>query len=473
MVNMLPNNPQKPKDVLNKNGNKSPQFIAATSASFAAFSTGTILGWTSQISPQLLNGEYGFPINENQLGWIGSLTSLGAAFLCLFIGPLCDLIGRKPTKLLMVIPLILGWGLIAWAENVEMLYVGRFLTGMIGGASLVTAPLYCSEISENKIRGTLGCLTQLMISFGLFFDVIIGKYADIKTYTLCCFGVPFVFIAFFIFMPETPVYYLKKNNVEEARKVLLKLRGNNYDIETEIIEIKQSLDLSRGNNFIQTIKDASTRSSTRKAFLITFGLMSFRFLCGVDSITAFTSYIFLNANENFDPEIGPIILVAIQVIFGVIQSSVVDKIGRRILLLPSQIAIAISLTAVAVGFLLKNQNLVDETALEIINFIPLIALGVFYVGFAMGLAPIPLMLNAEINPQETKSLVSSFNNCWGWLLAFAITKSFLPIQEGIGPEGAFFIYAGFTFLGALFIWVFVPETKGKSNEEIQAILIKR
>ncbi|GJQ74424.1 hypothetical protein Trydic_g21294 [Trypoxylus dichotomus] len=453
-----------------RKGGRSFQIFAAFAASISAFSLGNVIGWTSQISAKMTEGEMGFEITTDQLGWIGSLSAIGAAFMALLIGYICDKIGRKLTKLLLVFPMASGWALLVWPSSVPMLYVGRMLTGMSMGAFMVTNPVYINEITQKEIRGILGSLTQLFISGGILFDAIVGKFASIQHYTLYCFVVPLIFGCVFVFMPETPIYYLRKGEEEAAEKVLRKLRPEDYDIEAEIENLKSSLSMQQEGNSFQTFKDSwRTHPSTRLAFYITLVLMILRVLCGIDAITVYTSLIFRNATD-FDPSLGTIIVISIQSLVGIFQSAIIDRVGRKILLLISQILISISLLAVGISFLLKSRNIVSSDAHETLDALALSALSIYSVGFSLGIAPIPLILNAELNPPETKSLVSSFNTFTSWLVIFGVTKSFLVMEEGWGIESAFLLFGVLSLLGVLFVIVFVPETKGKSHKEIRETL---
>lgn len=183
-----------------------PQYIAALAAAGGAFAAGTLLGWTSPAQVRLTSGEYGFPVDDNAFSWIGSAMTLGAAFICIPIGFLINLIGRKLTMLLLVLPFTLGWCLLIWAQNVEMMYTARFILGISGGAFCVTAPMYTGEIAEKDIRGSLGSFFQLMITAGILFVYAVGAGLDVFWLSIVCGIIPLVFGAIFVFMPESPTY---------------------------------------------------------------------------------------------------------------------------------------------------------------------------------------------------------------------------------------------------------------------------
>lgn len=165
--------------------------------------------------------------------------------------------------------------------------------------------------------------------------------------------------------------------------------------------------------------------------------------------------------------------MAVQLTIGILQSLIVDRVGRRILLVISEIVVSMCLLTVGLCFLLKNRDIIEEESYIIADYLALAALAVYLIGFSLGIAPIPLMLNAELNPPETKSLVASFTTFCSWLTVFVVTKTFLLIDEAIGVESAFLIYGLLSACGIVFVLAMVPETKGKTSEEIRILLGKR
>lgn len=183
---------------------KWPQYIAALSATGGALAAGTALGWTSPANPKLQNGtdpRYDFTLTEDQLSWVGSSLNLGAAAVCIPIGFLINLIGRKWSMLSLVIPFTIGWGLIIWAQNVAMMITARVFIGIAGGAFCVAAPLYIGETAQKEIRGTLGSYFQLMITIGILFVYAVGAGVDVFLLSIICGVIPLVFGLIFFFMP--------------------------------------------------------------------------------------------------------------------------------------------------------------------------------------------------------------------------------------------------------------------------------
>lgn len=436
-------------------------------ASLAALSTGTVLGWTAQISQTLLDGDLGFSVTEDELGWIGSFMSLGAASLSLFIGNIAGDFGTKRTMLLMVIVITVGWILLIWASSVVMLYLGRFITGMVGGAFCVTVPLYTNEISEKEIRGSLGCFTQLMISLGILFATIVGKFLSITDYTIVCGVLPLIFGCIFVFMPETPAYLLRHNNREAAKASLKKLRGRHYNFDAELKEIEINLEETRKTEGIAKLKEHFKKQAIQRACFVGVGIMFFKVVCGIDAITTYLSLTLETAEMDIDVQYGTIIFSFIQAVCAVLQIFVVDRVGRRVLLLFSQILMAVCLFLAATAFLLTTHEIAE---ISFINYVPLLAFCLFTVGFSMGTGPIPFMMCAEIFPSDIRNYMTSFCTFWVWLLTFVVVKVFMVMSTSFGAYSCFFMFAGLSTVGIFFVYFYVPETKGLTHAQIQSKL---
>ncbi|XP_073839129.1 solute carrier family 2 member nebulosa isoform X2 [Musca autumnalis] len=438
-----------------------PQYIAALSAAGGAFAAGTLLGWTSPAQVPLRDGEYGFPVSESAFSWVGSAMTLGAAFICIPIGFLINLIGRKLTMLLLVLPFTLGWCLLIWAQNVEMMYAARFLLGISGGAFCVTAPMYTGEIAQKEIRGTLGSFFQLMITAGILFVYAIGAGLDVFWMSVVCGLLPLVFGAIFVFMPESPTYLVSKNKNESAIKSIQWLRGKEYDYKVEIEELKETERKIKENPV--SIGSALTRRVTIKALCISLGLMFFQQLCGINAVIFYSTDIFRDADTGIDANLSTIVVGIMQVIATFVSVMVVDKLGRRLLLLASASVMALSTIAMGVYFYMKENG----DSVESLGWLPVCSLCVFIIMFSIGFGPVPWLMMGELFASDIKGVAGSIAGTSNWVLAFIVTKTFVNLKEALGSGPTFWLFAGITIVGAVFVFVFVPETKGKSLNEIQ------
>lgn len=174
-----------------------------------AFGTG--VAWSSPTGPKLIKGyEYGFKITDEQFSWVGSAMTLGAGSVCILTGYLINLIGRKTTMLLIVIPFTLGWALIIFAQNITMMIIGRALLGVSSGGICVAAPMYTGEIAEKDIRGMLCSLFQLLITVGILFVYVVGAFVTTFWLSVICASIPLIFGILVLFCPESPTYLVSR-----------------------------------------------------------------------------------------------------------------------------------------------------------------------------------------------------------------------------------------------------------------------
>ncbi|XP_050535988.1 facilitated trehalose transporter Tret1-like isoform X2 [Daktulosphaira vitifoliae] len=440
------------------------QYLAALIATIGGFIAGTTLGWTSPTGELLKNGQYPFTVTEDDLSWIGSCMPLGAMFGCLLTGWLVDKLGRKNMMLLLVVPCLIGWAMIIWAESVLSMCLGRVLTGFASGAYSIIVPLYTSEIAEKEIRGTLGTYFQLQIVTGILFTYVAGKYLDVFGLSIACAVFPIVYACLIILIPETPVFHLMKGNVEKARSSLRYFRGPYGLVDQELSEMHDSLEKTERER-ISIVKAFQTTPAKRGLF-IGLGVMLLQQFSGCNAVIFYATNIFTAAGSNMKASTSTIIVGVMSVVATYISTLVVDKLGRKILLLSSALVMGICTALIGVFFYLQNSNY-DVTS---IGFIPLISLCIFIILFSFGFGPIPWMLIGEIFPAQIKGTACSIACLSNWFFAYLVTKFYSSLVASIYIYNTFWLFTMFSIFGVFFVIFIVPETKGKSMDEIQEML---
>jgi MFS family permease len=271
---------------------KWPQFAAGLSAAGGAFIVGVALGWPSPAGPRLVNNDKDyFEIDKTLFDWAASIITIGCAISCLPIGFLMQKFGRKWTMLAMAIPFVIGWGYITFAPTFSMIFFGRILLGVAGGAFCVSAPQYAAEISEKEIRGTVGSFCVLLINAGILFVYIIGATMTVFWMNVVCMILPAVFGFIFFFMPESPVFLVAQNRDEEAIKAYKWLRGEHYDPQDEMEELKRELEEIQAENV--PFREVLRRKGAQKALFIGFGLMFFQQFSGINVVIFYSKNIFM------------------------------------------------------------------------------------------------------------------------------------------------------------------------------------
>lgn len=360
--------------------------IESITATGGAFAAGVTLGWSAMIEDKLTKSteEYPFPISKDEFGTLSSIVPLGAALVCLVIGVIIQAFGRKTSMLFLVLPFTVGWGLVTFASSVLMITIGRFILGVAGGAFCVAAPTYTAEIAEARVRGTLGSYFQLMLVIGVVFAYIVSTLASVFVLNLICAMIPFVFGAVFIFMPESPSYLISKGRKDAAAKSLKRLRGDQYDYSAELAKLQAQCEADKKNKV--SLSAALSRPATKKALFISLSLMFFQQMSGINAIIFYTGKIFRDANTGIDEGLATIIVGVMQVVAVFVSSLIVDKAGRRLLLLPSVIVMCICHVILGAYFIIGSN---DKDAVSSLGFIPVAMVCIFVVLFSLGMGPIP------------------------------------------------------------------------------------
>lgn len=268
-----------------------PQVIAALIAAGGALITGTVMGWSSQLHSPLVNhSTYNFNITYEEFTWMGSILNLGAASTCIPTAYMCDAIGRKYSMMALTAPFLLGWALVCGAIYPIMVILGRFVLGMGCGGFCVAAPMYTVEISSKNIRGLLGTFFQLMITIGILLSNILGAYFKLLVFHLTCLVLTSILVVLFIFLPETPTYYVSIGNDEKAEKSIRRLRGKHFDTTTEITGLKDEQEAIKAADIGEF--QSLCQAYGLKSLFIGMGLMFFQQVSGMRAVIFYASVIF-------------------------------------------------------------------------------------------------------------------------------------------------------------------------------------
>ncbi|XP_069700469.1 facilitated trehalose transporter Tret1-like [Periplaneta americana] len=459
------------------------QYLAASLAAIGAMCAGTLEGWTSPALPYL-QGNYteGDVISDDEASWIGSLAPLGALVGALPAGFLADMFGRRRVLLMLTVPFAVGWVITVLADrSVCLLYTARIIIGLATGASTVVIPVYNEEISETNVRGELGSYLDISLTLGILYVYAIGAFVPYIWLCIACGVIPILYGATFFWMPESPMYLLSKGKSAEAEKSLRWLRNTqmldsptNPTIDAELQDMwslvkKEDCDncyvqeSSRWAAFKQLISNVSYKSPTFKTVTVVVGLMLLQQLSGINAVIFYTVDIFQDAGSSLSPYYCTLILGVVQVAFTYIAALLVDRLGRRVLLLFSNTVMAISLLVLAVFFFYKEAGFDMHSW----TWIPLAALNLYIVSFSLGIGPIPWIMMVELATIETKGWVSSLGVSVNWAMVFVMTKLFVVMSNNLGQAATYGILCLVCVFGSFFVVFCVPETKGKTREEIQ------
>ncbi|XP_050506632.1 facilitated trehalose transporter Tret1-like [Diabrotica virgifera virgifera] len=445
-------------------------YIAASAANIATFICGTALGWTSPEIPLLKNittSPLDHELSVSEEGWIGSFLPLAAAIGPIGGGILANLIGRKKTILMGAIPFLAAFALNIFAQSVLLFYLSRFICGFGVGIIFTAMPMYIGEISDNETRGTLGSFLQLFAVLGLLFSYALGPFISIKMFNIILVCIPFIFVVlFFFFIPESPYYLIQSGKIEEAITALSKFRGMERKFaekEAETVKLQVENDLENKGG----LRTILTSVGLRKALIIAFSLLAAQQLSGINIVLFYTQNIFTDAGVSLAPEICTIIVGIVQIVASAATPLLVDRCGKRFLLMLSGLGMALSHSVLAFFFYMKDDCQKDISNLA---WLPIVGVIVYIITYCLGFGPLPWAVLGEIFPGNVKSVASSASASFCWILGFIVTNYFSALVILVGTSGTFGFFSICCVTAALYVFKCVPETSGKSCQEIQIIL---
>lgn len=441
---------------------------AASAASFAFMIMGCSRAWSSPGMPKLLeSGDVN--ITTNEASWISSVPPIGSVFGSLAAGPLLAILGRKWTLALISIPYSIGFLLIGFATHPSVMIVGRIVKGFIIGVATPSAQIYIGECASPRVRGALGSFTAIFLALGILITYVIGKYVHWDELAWICGAMPITLLLSMLYMPETPSFLLTKGKEEEAKKSLQFYRGSRTNIEPEFERLRANV-MKASSSGSEGIKLSDLKKgSVHKPLLLSMGLMFFQQFSGVNAVIYYTVQIFEAAGSTIPANDATIIVGVVQLIAVVAAMFLVDRAGRRILLLMSGALMAMSLGSLGYYFHIKvNQG---EEAASGIGWLPLVSLMVFIVAYSLGYASVPFLIMGELFPTKYRGLLGSLSSCFNLGCTFTVVKSFDTLALNIGYHGAFWLYAISCVVGIVFVFFLLPETKGKALDDIEKMFM--
>ncbi|KAJ8792530.1 hypothetical protein J1605_019749 [Eschrichtius robustus] len=460
-------------------------FLAAFAAALGPLSFGFALGYSSPAIPSLRRAAPpALRLDDAAASWFGAIVTLGAAAGGVLGGWLVDRAGRKLSLLLCAVPFVAGFTVITAAQNVWMLLGGRLLTGLACGIASLVAPVYISEIAYPEVRGLLGSCVQLMSPASSLAALQGQQYAKAPAQTLTFGWVlkwrwlavlgcvpPSFMLLLMCCMPETPRFLLTQHKRQEAMAAMQFLWGSEQGWEEPPVGAEH-----QGFHLAQL-----RRPGVYKPFIIGISLMAFQQLSGINAVMFYAETIFEEAKFK-DSSLASVIVGIIQVLFTAVAALVMDRAGRRLLLALSGVVMVFSTSAFGAYFKLTQGGPSNSSHVDLLAPVSMepasgsvglawLAVGsmcLFIAGFAVGWGPIPWLLMSEIFPLHVKGVATGVCVLTNWFMAFLVTKEFSSLMEVLRPYGAFWLAAAFCIFSVLFTLACVPETKGKTLEQITA-----
>jgi len=423
---------------------------------------GLLFGYdTGVISGALIFIRQRFALTVFRQELVVSVALVGAACASLAGGRLADYFGRRATLLATSIIFIAGALLCALAASLGALIAGRLVVGIGIGLACSAVPVYISEISPAPARGWMVSLIQLAITLGILGSYIVDYGFSGSGGWRLMLGlavVPGLLLGLgMIFMPETPRWLMERGREEEARRVLKKIRGD-ASIEVEIQDIEQTLLLAKERGRWADL----LAPSVRPALVIGLGIAIFQQVTGINAVIYYAPTIIQSAG--IPSASGAILATAgiglVNVLMTVLAMWLMDRVGRRPLLLCGIGGMIVTLGGL--GLFFHHPGHAGASAAVVL-------LMAYVASFAISLGPIFWLLISEIYPLRIRGLAGGTAAGANWAFNFLVSLTFLSLIQAIGPGNAFWLYGALAVASWIFSYCLVPETKGRTLEQIEAV----
>ncbi|KAJ8544804.1 hypothetical protein K7X08_017387 [Anisodus acutangulus] len=422
----------------------------------------------------------------------------GILNLCALVGSLCagrtsDYIGRRYTIMTASLIFLCGSVLMGYGPSYAILLVGRCVAGVGVGFALMIAPVYSAEVSSPSSRGFLTSLPEVGISIGILLgylsNYIFSGYSLRLGWRIMLgiAAVPSLFLAIGILkMPESPRWLIMKGRVGDAKKIMYKVSNDPQEAEFRLREIKQAVGIDENcDEDVVKIPDSVKSQgegiwkelllrptpSLRWILIAGVGIHFFEHATGIEAVILYSHKIFDKAgvHDHKHQILATVGVGLTKFTFIVLSTLLIDKVGRRKLLLTSLTGMVVTLTGLGIFLTLAEHSggkLVWALVLSIITTYA------FVMFFNIGLGPVTWVYSAEIFPLKFRALGAGIGVAVNRLMNATVSMSFLSISAAITTGGAFFLFAGISVVALIFFYFFLPETKGKSLEEMEAVFTR-
>ncbi|KAI3803663.1 hypothetical protein L1987_31822 [Smallanthus sonchifolius] len=426
--------------------------------------------------------------SDNQIQILVGILNLYSLVGSAAAGRTSDWIGRRYTMVLAGAIFFVGAILMGFATNYAFLMVGRFVAGVGVGYALMIAPVYTAEVSPASARGFLSSFPEVFINAGIMFGYV-SNYAFSKLrlelswrFMLGIGAIPSIFLAVGVLgMPESPRWLVMQGRLGDAKIVLDKTSDNLEESRLRLADIKEAAGIPEDCNddIVQVTKRSHGEGvwkellihptpTVRHILMAALGIHFFQQASGIDAVVLYSPRIFEKAGIVKDtPQLLATIAVGfVKTTFILVATFLLDKIGRRPLLLSSIIGMIVSLMSLGIVLTIidhSDQKITWAIALCIVTILSYVAC------FSIGMGPITCVYSSEIFPLRLRAQGCSMGVAMNRVVSGVISMSFLSLYKAITIGGAFFLFTGVAVVGCVFFYTLFPETQGKNLEEVEQV----
>lgn len=430
--------------------------------------------WPSSVTSQFQSDDINinpldFSITKYDVYMIDSLYPIGCIISPFICARLIDLIGRKNTMLVTGIINLVFFVVLAYSTTMLSMWMARLVIGICTGSSTIAVVIFISEISEDHNRGKIGCFLTLFLPLGQIYGHVMGSQFSARIFTLTCM-IPLAIhvLLLLYFIPDTPVYLVYKEKRILAVKSLKRYGGKPSRVKTEKNIEKNEFNIEETTKGHQGgLLSILCHQPSRRGFIVGLGMFLIKCVTGTVVSMPLTGPIFENSQIGISGNLIPIFVALLKISSTFILFLVVEKIGRKPFMLGSTIMCSVSLFFLGLHFLMREQN---YSLLSECFWLPFASMIIFIIAYSFGADPIPTATIGELFASNVRTTAVSTIILFSRSFEISFLLLYPIVVKYIGDYGCLWFFCGFSAFGAAFIYLFMPETKGKSVYEIQRLL---
>ena len=371
---------------------------------------------------------------------------------CLLGGLFMERLGRRAAHQLICVPYVLGWVIISLAHNTTMLYVGRFLTGLSVGMIGPLSPVFIAEISGPAYRGVLLATVSLAVATGILLANVLGTFLNWKLAAAICAIFPLICYIGVYWLPESPTWLAAKGRKAEATVAFQWYRGYSPDAMKEMGDLLNKHAAERRKQSWKELWVEMRKKSFLKPFFIMIVFFFVMQYSGVNAVAFYTVTILADMGSGLDAFLATIIIGLVRVVMSVVACILARWCGRR----PLSVISSLGAAATLLGLGATGPG-----------WAPVVLLVLYICFISIGLVPLPWVMVGEVFPAALRGFGSGVTSAYGFLMFFCVVKTGPDLIASVGIHGAFYTYGAVALGGAVFLYVFLPETGNKTLQDIE------
>ncbi|KAG5895720.1 hypothetical protein JTB14_025667 [Gonioctena quinquepunctata] len=441
------------------------QICAVVIAGLSALSNGIFYTWPSPFMLKISRDKENYDISEKEASKFTLITFVTVLIFCPIFSKLCDIYGRKRILILTAFVDVAVWVVKATAKSVYVFYFARVLAGVSDGIMFASLPPYLAEVATPSIRGTWGNSQTFFFCLGELLATAVGSYFNVQESSYIFLPIPIIFFILFSFMPESPYYYIMKGKNIEAKESLQKLKRKK-DVSSEFIALK--VDVERMMSEEGTWTDLFRIRSNRRGLSIAIFLKTSQVLGGASVFIVYSQYIFDQSEGSFSKETSSIIYIGLTFLLYICACVLVDRLGRKKAVIGSLLPCGIVLSIESVYFYIYQKR--TDVDLSSFRWVPIAGMVLHKIFYTYGIGIVPTIILSEVFSISIRAKAISVWICSLAIVTFAMNYLFYALSSSIGLFAPFIFFACCNFTSAFLTYFILPETSGRTLEEIQQLL---